>query len=95
MKSPRSPASPSAQRPRAYGVKADGAPLESVQEHNEALEQAAFGELLSYSLERLSKEPELLKAERDQLSRHGQVRVPSRRSIRERVFCMLFRQHHL
>ncbi|KAK9854788.1 hypothetical protein WJX84_002798, partial [Apatococcus fuscideae] len=72
MKSPRSPASPSAQRPRAYGVKADGAPLESVQEHNEALEQAAFGELLSYSLERLSKEPELLKAERDQLSRHGQ-----------------------
>lgn len=37
------------------------------------VEQAAFGELLSYSLERLSKEPELLKAEREQLRRHGQV----------------------
>lgn len=47
--------------------------MESVQEHNEVLEQAAFGELLSYSLERLSKEPELLKAEREQLRRHGQV----------------------
>ncbi len=77
MKSPRSPASPSAQRPRPFAAKAADSLLESVQEHNEAVEQAAFGELLSYSLERLSKEPELLKAERDQLKRHGQVYMPS------------------
>ncbi|KAK9844283.1 hypothetical protein WJX74_000423 [Apatococcus lobatus] len=72
MKSPRSPAGQAAQRPRAFAVKSGKLPLESVQEHNEVAEQAAFGELLSYSLERLSKEPELLKAEREQLRRNGQ-----------------------
>ena len=73
MKSPRSPAGQIAQRPRAFAVKAGGVQLDSVQEHSDVVEQAAFGELLSYSLERLSKEPELLKAEREQLHRYGQV----------------------
>ena len=55
------------------GLGSSGAPPAGPAEQRQQEESAAyFSELLSYSLERLSKEPELLRADQEQLRRQVQ-----------------------